>query len=174
LQIKEICADLTSFIEGRRLDDDGNCLVRFVGGAKGVLHASQVSIGEENNLAIWIYGEKQALEWHQENPNYLYVKVMEGPVQIWRRGNGYIGTKSAAAVRATRIPAGHPEAFLEAFANNYRNFADTVRAKLAGRKPTELELDFPSIHDGLVGMAFIETAVKSAKLGAKWVKFPKI
>ena len=174
LNITEICADLTTFVKGRRLDDDGNCLVRFNKGAKGILHASQVSIGEENGLAIWVYGENQALEWHQEHPNYLYVKVINGPVQVWRRGNDYIGAKSPAAARATRIPFGHPEAFLEAFANNYVNFADTIRAKMDRRKPTELERDFPGVKEGVTGMAFIETVVKSSKLGARWVKFPKI
>jgi predicted dehydrogenase len=174
LEIEELCADLTTFIEGRRLDDDGNVLVRWSKGCKGILHASQVSIGEENGLAIWVYGENKALEWHQEHPNYLYVKVIDGPVQVWRRGNGYVSAKSAAAGRATRIPSGHPEAFLEAFANNYVNFADTIRAKIDGRKPTELELDFPGVKEGITGMAFIESVVKSSALGAKWVKFPKV
>ena len=174
LEIEEICADLTTFVKGRLLDDDGNCLVRFQKGAKGILHASQISIGEENGLAIWVYGENAALEWHQEHPNYLYVKTIDAPVQVWRRGNPYVAAKSAAAARGTRIPTGHPEAFLEAFANNYVNFTDTVRARLEGRQPTELELDFPSVREGVTGLAFIETVVKSGKLGAKWVKFPKI
>lgn len=173
LDIEEICADLTTFVEGRRLDDDGNCLLHFSKGAKGILHASQVSIGEENGLAIWVYGDKQALEWHQEHPNYLHVKVINGPVQVWRRGNDYVGDKSAAAKRATRIPSGHPEAFLESFANIYVNFADTIRAVEAGRKPTALELDFPGVEEGVKGMAFIETVVESAKKGAKWVKMKK-
>jgi predicted dehydrogenase len=173
LEIEEICADLTTFVEGRLLDDDGNCLVRYNKGAKGILHASQISIGEENGLAIWVYGDKQALEWHQEHPNYLHVKVINGPVQVWRRGNDYVGAKSAAAKRATRIPSGHPEAYIESFANIYVNFADTIRAKIEGRKPTELELDFPSVEDGITGMAFIETVVESGKKGAKWTKFKK-
>jgi predicted dehydrogenase len=170
LKIKEICADLTSFIKGRKLDDDGNCLVRFNNGAKGVLFASQISIGEENGLAIWVYGEKQSLEWHQEHPNYLHVKVIDGPVQVWRRGNDYVRAKSAAAGRASRIPAGHPEAFLEAFANNYVNFMETIRAKIDRRKVDPLAMDFPKVEDGLRGMQFIEAVVKSSKLGAKWVK----
>ncbi|MDD4870501.1 MAG: Gfo/Idh/MocA family oxidoreductase [Kiritimatiellae bacterium] len=172
LKIKEICADLTSFVKGRKLDDDGNCLVRFNNGAKGILFASQISIGEENGLAIWVYGEKKSLEWHQEHPNYLYVKVINGPVQVWRRGNDYVKEKSAAAGRATRIPSGHPEAFLEAFANNYVNFMDTVRAKIDRKKVNPLALDFPDVSDGLRGMQFIEAVVKSAKLGATWVKMP--
>jgi predicted dehydrogenase len=172
LKISEILADLSTFVEGRRLDDDGNCLLRFDNGAKGLLHASQVSIGEENNLAIWVYGENRSLEWHQEHPNYLHVKVIDGPVQVWRRGNGYIGAKSPAAARGTRIPFGHPEAFLEAFANNYVNFAETVAARIEKRKPDPLALDFPQVECGVRGLRFIEAVVKSSKLGAKWVKLP--
>jgi hypothetical protein len=134
------------------------------------MHVSQVSIGEENNLAIWIYGEQRSLEWHQEHPNYLYVKEINSPLQVWRRGNDYVGAKSAAAGRATRIPSGHPEAFLEAFANVYGNFADTIRARILRRKPTELELDFPTVRDGRRGMAFIETVVAGSKSKQKWVK----
>ena len=173
LKITHVCADLTIFVKGRRLDDDGNVLLRFNNGAHGVLHVSQVSIGEENNLAIWIYGEQRGLEWHQEHPNYLYVKEPDGPMQVWRRGNGYVGAKSAAAGRATRLPSGHPEAFFEAFANNYRNFADTVRAKLTRTKPNPLALDFPSVNDGLRGMLFIETVLASAKSNQKWTAFKK-
>jgi len=170
LRITEICADLTTFVKGRRLDDDGNCLLHFNNGAKGILHASQVSIGEENNLAIWVYGENRSLEWHQENPNYLQVKVINGPVQVWRRGNDYIGEKSPAAKRGTRIPFGHPEAFIEAFANNYRNFTDTIRARIDRVKPDPLALDFPGVDAGVRGMKFIEAVVKSSKMGAKWTK----
>lgn len=173
LKIVELCADLTTFVKGRRLDDDGNVLLRFQRGAKGVLHVSQVSIGEENNLAIWVYGEEGGLEWHQEHPNYLYVKVPDGPVQVWRRGNDYVGERSPAAGRATRLPFGHPEAFLEAFANVYCNAADTIRARILRQKPDPLALDFPTVDDGLRGMLFIETVVKSAKSRQKWVKMPK-
>ena len=172
LKITEICAELTTFVTGRKLDDDGNCLVRYNNGAKGILFASQISIGEENGLAIWVYGENKSLEWHQEHPNYLYVKVIDGPVQVWRRGNDYVRAKSPAAGRASRIPSGHPEAFLEAFANNYVNFTETIRAKIDRKKVDPLALDFPHVEDGLRGMQFIETVVKSAKLGAKWVKMP--
>ena len=168
LAIKEIAADLTAFVKGRRLDDDGNCLLRFNKGAKGLLHASQVSIGQENNLAIWVHGENASLEWHQEHPNYLYVDTLNAPTQIWKRGNEYIGEKSAAAGRATRIPAGHPEAFLEAFANNYCNFSDTIRAKANKEKPTELITDFPGMKDGVAGMKFIEAVVKSSQANAAW------
>ena len=173
LKIKEICADLSIFVKGRKLDDDGNCLVRFDNGAKGVLHASQISIGEENNLAIWIYGDQKALEWHQEHPNYLYLKEPNGPVQVWRRGNSYVADRCPAAARATRLPCGHPEAFIEAFANIYCNFADVVRAKLTGSKPDDLALDFPTVDDGLRGMLFIDTVVTSAQSRQKWTKIKK-
>jgi predicted dehydrogenase len=173
LKITELCADLSIFVKGRKLDDDGNVLLRFNNGARGVLHASQVSIGEENNLAIWIYGEEKGLEWHQEHPNYLYVKEPNGPEQVWKRGNDYVGAKSPTAARATRLPFGHPEAFFEAFANTYCNFADTVRARLTRTKPDPLALDFPDVNDGLRGMLFIETVLASTKSKQKWTKFKK-
>ncbi|MDF7823103.1 Gfo/Idh/MocA family oxidoreductase [Pontiellaceae bacterium B12227] len=170
LTIREIAADLTTFVKGRRLDDDGSCLLRLSKGAKGLLHASQVSIGQENNLAIWIHGEDGSLEWHQEHPNYLYVDKLNAPQQVWKRGNDYIGEKSEAAGRATRLPFGHPEAFLEAFANNYCNFADTIRAKAAKKKPTDLEKDFPGVKEGVIGMKFIQAVVESSKNNAAWTK----
>ncbi len=173
LKIREVCADFTTFVKGRRLEDDANCLVRFNKGAKGILFSSQVSIGEENGLAIWVYGRKKSLEWHQEHPNYLYVRQIDGPVETWRRGNDYVAAKSPAAGRATRLPFGHPEAFFEAMANLYLNFADTVRAKLDRSKPDPLALDFPTVNDGVRGMEFIETCVKSGNAGGKWVKMPK-
>ncbi|MCF7957108.1 MAG: Gfo/Idh/MocA family oxidoreductase [Phycisphaerae bacterium] len=173
LKIKEICADLTTFVKGRRLDDDGNCLLRFSNGARGILHASQVSIGEENGLAIWVYGEDGSVEWHQEHPNYLYVKTPDAPVQVWRRGNDYVSAKSPAAGRATRTPSGHPEAFLEAFANNYINFGDTIRAALTKTKADPLAKDFPNVDDGLRGMQFIESVLISTKSKQKWTKFVK-
>ena len=170
LKITEICADITTFVKGRRLDDDGNCLLRFENGAKGILHVSQIAIGEENNLAIWVYGTKKSLEWHQEHPNHLAVKEPDGPVQVYRRGNSYIGAKSAAAARATRLPFGHPEAFIEAFANIYCNFADTIRASLTGKKPDTLALDFPGVHDGARGMLFIEAVIASSRSSRKWTR----
>jgi predicted dehydrogenase len=173
LKITHLCADLTIFVKGRRLDDDGNVLLRFNNGARGVLHVSQVSIGEENNLAIWVYGELGGLEWHQEHPNYLYVKEPDGPMHVWRRGNPYVAAKSAAAGRATRLPSGHPEAFFEAFANNYVNFAETVRARITRTKPNPLALDFPDVNDGLRGMLFIETVLASTKSNQKWTAFKK-
>ncbi|HEX4997540.1 MAG TPA: Gfo/Idh/MocA family oxidoreductase [Terriglobia bacterium] len=167
LHIAELCADLTTFVKGRKLDDDGNILVRYRGGAKGVLHASQISVGDENNLNIRVYGEKAALEWHQEHPNELVVKYPDRPREIWRRGNGYV---SDNAKKFTRIPFGHPEGYLEAFGNIYQEVFRAVAAEVEGRR-LPADLDFPTIDDGIEGMAFIEAAVKSAKRGAKWVKF---
>ena len=169
LHIDELCADLTCFVPGRKLDDDGNILVRYQGGAKGVLHASQISVGEENNLNIRVYGEKAGLEWKQEHPNELIVKYPDRPAEIWRRGNIYVG---AEAKNVTRIPAGHPEGYLEAFGNLYREAFRAIAAEVEGR-PLPRVLDFPTIADGLEGMRFIETAVRSARLGARWVKISR-
>ena len=168
LKITHVCADITTFVKGRRLDDDANCLLRFEDGAKGILHVSQIAIGEENNLAIWIYGRNKSLEWHQEHPNYLHVKEPDAPVRVYRRGNPYVGQASPAAARATRLPFGHPEAFIEAFANIYCNFADTIRASLARKRPDKLALDFPNVNDGLRGMLFIDTVLASARSSEKW------
>jgi len=168
LRITKVCADVTTFVKGRRLDDDANCLLRFENGARGILHVSQIAIGEENNLAIWIYGSKKSLEWHQEDPNCLHVKEPDGPARVYRRGNPYVAKRSSAAARATRLPSGHPEAFIEAFANLYRNFADSIRASLARKKPDPLAADFPGVDDGLRGMLFIDTVLASAKSTDKW------
>jgi predicted dehydrogenase len=170
LEIDELLAELSTFIPGRPLDDDGNCLIRYQGGAKGILYASQVSNGDENNLNLRVYGTKASLEWYQEQPNELIVKAADQPREIRRRGNTYL---SPAARASARTPFGHPEAFIEAFANVYLAAAAAIAAEVEGR-PLPPELDFPTIDDGVIGMAFIETAVKSARLGAKWVKFPKV
>ncbi len=169
LPIESLCADLTPFVKGRALDDDGNILVRYKGGAKGIIHASQISVGDENNLNIRVCGTKAAIEWHQEHPNELIVKYPDKPREIWRRGNGYVGQ---AAASFTRIPAGHPEGYLEAFANIYKEAFRAIRAEVAG-EPIPMNLDFPTINDGVEGMAFVETVVKSAKAGARWTKFPQ-
>ena len=173
LRIRQILAELTSFIKGRKLDDDGNCLLRFEGGAKGVLMASQICAGEENGFNIAVYGEKGGLKWRQEYPNDLEVRPLNSPHHIWRRGNDYVTEKSPAAARGTRIPFGHPEAFIEAFANIYVNAAETIRAHEAGEDPDPLALDFPTVDDGVRGMQFIEAVVKSSRMGAKWVTIPK-
>ena len=172
LQIRELCADLTRFVRGRRLDDDGNVLVRFQKGVKGVLHASQVSVGEDNALVIRVYGDQKGLEWHQEDPNILRVRSNDGPLEIWSRGHGYVAVQSPAAARASRLPAGHPEAFLDAFANVYRNATDTIRARATRTKPDPLALDFPTVDDGLRGMLFIESVLKSARSARKWTRVP--
>lgn len=165
LKIKELAADITSFVEGRALDDDGNVLLRFEGGAKGVLHASQISVGEENNLNIRVYGEKGGLEWHQNEPNTLLVKWLDQPMQVYRTANGYLGK---AALAAGRTPPAHPEGYLEAFANIYKNFAAHIRHVIAGTAPDELVLDYPKVEDGIRGMAFIEAVVKSSQNNAAW------
>ena len=173
LRIAELAADLTTFVDGRRLDDDGNVLLRFEGGARGVLFASQVSVGEENGLAIRVYGERRGLRWRQETPNTLQVTSLDGPEETWSRGNGYVGEMSPAAARATRLPAGHPEAFFEAFASIYANACDTIRARLLGEDPDPFALDFPTVDDGLRGMLFIETVVASARSTEKWTPMPE-
>ena len=173
LQIVELCADLTTFVRGRRLDDDGTVLLRLQRGVRGVLLASQIAVGEENGLAIRVYGEEKGLEWHQEHPNTLTLRSQDGPREVWSRGHGYVEARSPAAARATRLPAGHPEAFLEAFANVYRNVADTIRARRARTRPDPLARDFPTVDDGLRGMVFIETVVKSARSMQKWLKVPR-
>ncbi len=169
LQISELAADLTAFVKGRRLDDDGNVLLRFKGGAKGVLHSSQISVGEENNLSLRVYGELGGLEWHQKEPNTLLVKWLDQPMQGYRTGMGYLGD---AAKAATRTPPAHPEGYLEAFANIYKNFAQAIRARLEGRKPAKDDPanDYPKIGDGVRGMAFIEAVVKSSKANAAWTR----
>ncbi len=173
LRIIAVSADLTRFVRGRRLEDDGNVLLRFQRGVRGLLHASQIAVGEENGLAIWVYGEEKGLEWHQEAPNVIRVKSQSGPLEVWSRGNPYVADRSPAAARATRLPAGHPEAFLEAFANVYRNAAETIRARNARVRPDPLALDFPTVDDGLRGMVFIETVVKSSRSARKWLKVPR-
>lgn len=170
LQIKELCADLTSFGEGRELDDDGGILLRFDNGAKGILHASQVAAGEVNDLNIRVYGEKGGLEWHQQIPDVLTLKWLDQPDQVYRAGadRAYNGE---SAMAHTRTPAGHPEGYLEGFANIYRNFAMTLRARMQGKEPDPQHLDFPTVDDGVRGMAFIENAVASGKSDQKWYPF---
>lgn len=168
LQISKICADLNIVVDGRALDDDGNVLLKFDNGANGLLMASQIAAGEENALRINVYGEKGSLEWHQMEPNTLLVKWLDQPTQIYRTGNGYL---TDVAQHNTRTPSGHPEGYLEAFANIYRNFALTLNAKLNGEIPTEEMLDFPTAKDGVRGMAFIENVVASSKSSQKWHEF---
>lgn len=167
LQITELCADISTFVEGRLLDDDGNVLLHFDNGAKGVLHASQICAGEENNLNIRIYGTKAGLQWFQMEPNSLIVKWLDKPMEILRTGGS---TLYPAAAAHTRIPGGHPEGYLEAFASIYRNFAYCVRARLDGTEVDPIYQDFPTVADGVRGMKFIEKVIASGKSEAKWVK----
>ena len=168
LQIKQLCADLSIMVEGRALDDDGNVLLRFDNGATGVLYASQVAAGEENALKIRIYGEKGGLEWAQQEPNTLLIKWLDQPTQIYRAGGAYL---SSFALHNTRTPGGHPEGYLEAFANLYRNFALTLIARLDGTTPSKEALDFPTVEDGVRGMAFIDNLVRSNESMEKWTFF---
>jgi predicted dehydrogenase len=167
LEIEELCAEFTTFVSGRKLEDDANMLIRYRGGAKGVLYASQISVGEENDVNIRVYGTKASLEWHQEHPNELIVKYQDAPRRIFRRGNPYV---SDVAKKFTRLPSGHPEAFIEAFANIYLEAARAVEAVKAG-KPIPADIDYPTVEDGVLGMAFIATAVASANSGSTWTKF---
>jgi predicted dehydrogenase len=166
LEVSEICADLTTFVGGRRLDDDGNLLIRYEGGAKGVMIASQVSAGEENDLRIRIYGTEGGLEWRQEEPNYLYHRPAEEPERVLKRGNGYLYEE---AKRASRLPPGHPEAFFEAFANVYKGVAATIRVRQEQVEPDELPWDYPTVYDGARGVHFIEKTVESGRSDKKWL-----
>ncbi len=167
LEISELCADLSTFVDGRLLDDDGNILLRFNNGAKGVLHASQISAGEENALNIRVYGEKGGIEWHQMEPNTLITKWLDKPMQILRTGGEGLYPEST---ENTRIPAGHPEGYLEAFATIYKNFAKCIRARIDGTKVDPMFEDFPTVADGVRGMEFVNKVVKSSQKGAKWIK----
>ena len=165
LELEEICADLTTFVEGRQLEDDGNLLVHYKGGARGILYASQIAVGEENNLRIRIYGTDASLEWCQENPNYLYVRFPDAPEHVYKRGNGYL---TPITQHNSRLPFGHPEAFIEGFANIYVNATRTMAAKIAGEAPGEFDTDFPTVQDGARGVYFIHKTVDSGAQRA-WV-----
>jgi predicted dehydrogenase len=168
LKITKLCADINIVVEGRKLDDDGNVLLKFDNGANGILVASQIATGEENSLKIKVYGEKGGLEWHQMEPNSLVVKWPDAPAQIYRSGNDYLYDVAAFN---SRTPGGHPEGYLEAFANLYKNFALTLFANLQGEKPTAEILDFPNVTDGVRGMAFIKSVIASGKSDQKWFDF---
>lgn len=173
LEIDEICSELTAFIPGRQLDDDGNNLVRFVGGAKGIIYASQISNGDENALNIRIYGTKASLEWHQEDPNELIVKYANAPRRIYRRGNDYI-SEAAAGHGFTRTPFAHPEGFIEAFANIYLAAGQAMADRIDGVAAPAGGYDFPGVDDGVAGVAFIKATVESSASSQKWVKFPAV
>lgn len=168
LEIERMCADVATVVEGRRVDDDANMLLRYEGGVRGVLHCSQVAAGEENRINLRVYGSKASLEWSQEEPNQLIVRHADAPLQLLKRGNAYLAPE---AQRAARLPSGHPEAFFEAFANVYGNALRTIAARVAGADPAPADLDFPTVQDGAVGVHFIETALKSGRAGegGRWL-----
>ena len=166
LEIESLCADLTSFVPGRRLDDDGNLLLRFSNGARGVLIASQIEAGCENDIRLRVFGERGMLDWRQEDPNHLVHAPIDGPRSILTRGSPWL---FEAARRACRLPAGHPEAFIEAFANLYVGVAADIRARIATGVPASaVEADYPRIEDGAQGVRFIEKTVASAASDRKW------
>jgi predicted dehydrogenase len=168
LQVTKICADINIVVDGRKLDDDGAVLLKLSGNASGVLIATQIAAGEENNVKIRVYGEKGGLEWQQSDANTLQIKWLDKPAEIWRTGAGYL---SSYAQHNSRTPPGHPEGYLEAFANLYRNFAECVEAGLEGKPPKPESLDYPGIEEGVRGMAFIENVIASGKSEQKWMDF---
>ncbi|NQX87448.1 MAG: Gfo/Idh/MocA family oxidoreductase [Halioglobus sp.] len=165
LKIEAVCADLTPMVEGRVLDDDGAMLLRFESGARGVLHASQICIGEENGLKIRAYGDKGGVEWSQQEPNTLWLKWHDRPVQMLRAGAAYLGERATAN---TRLPMGHPEGYIEAFANLYMAFAGQLRDRHAGVASHDHNTDCPGIEAAIRGMAFIELAVTASASNVKW------
>ncbi|TVQ08564.1 MAG: gfo/Idh/MocA family oxidoreductase [Balneolaceae bacterium] len=165
LKIVQVCGELNTKVEGRLLDDDAAALLRFENGVSGVLMATQIAAGEENNLKMRIYGEKGGLEWSHADPNTLLLKPADGPVQVYRTGSGYV---SDAAAKFTRLPAGHPEGYIEAFANIYTAFAEAVTDHTSGRYRSAADYDFPTVDEGVRGMAFIETMVASSASDKKW------
>ena len=167
LQITQLCADISTIVEGRQLDDDGNVLLRFNNGARGILYASQISAGEENDLHINVYGEKGSLSWRQMEPNTLVVRWLDQPTQIYRTG---VGTLYDQTNDHTRLPAGHPEGYLEAFANIYRNVSMCIRARIQGIMPDDKYMDYPTVDDGVRGMKFVYAVIKSGKSSEKWTE----
>jgi len=168
LQVVKLCADINTVVPGRRLDDDGAVLLKLANGASAVLMASQIAAGEENNVRVRVYGEKGGLEWQQADANTLLMKWPDRPAEIRRAGTGYVGSY---ARHNARTPAGHPEGYLEAFANLYRNFALSLQADAAGQTPSPEALDYPSLEDGVRGMAFIENVIASGRSDKKWTDF---
>jgi predicted dehydrogenase len=169
LELDSLCADLTSFVKGRQLDDNAHVMLRFKGGAKGLLWASQVAPGNENNLRLRIYGTKGGIDWSQEQPNHLHWSPFGQPTQLLSRGTG---GANAAAGRVTRVPAGHPEGYLEGFANIYTEVAAAIRAARSGKKPDKA-VTYPTVVDGLKGVSFVAAAVKSSTKGGNWIKLAK-
>lgn len=168
-KVTELCAELNTFVEGRPNDDDAAAFLHYTNGLRGVLHATQIAAGEENRIVLRVYGEKGGFEWQQMEPNTMIARWADRPTEIIRTGNGYMGS---LAKWNTRTPGGHPEGYIEAFSNIYRNFAKTVRAKAAGEVPQPEYLDFPNVYDGVRGLQFIETMVASGYgEEGKWIKW---
>jgi len=169
LRVEELCADLSVFVDYKPLEDDANLLLRFDNGARGILYASQISINDENSLAIRVYGGRGGLEWHQEEPNTLIAKWPDRPREVVRTGcgNAYLHPEALAACR---IPAGHPEGFVEAFANVYKAFAEAIRGSWTNAAPLPGGHDFPKVEDGLRGVAFVQAAWASQRGGQKWTR----
>jgi len=168
LAVTRLNAELNTIVEGRQLDDDGTVLMHFNNGARGTLLSSQICVGDENNLRLRIYGDKASLDWQQMKPNTLWLKFNDKPTQMIRTGTSETGPGAAAN---TRVPAGHPEGYIEAFANLYRTFADEIIAYSDGEV---IDKTIPGIQDALRGMAFIESTVKSSKEGNVWVEMPEL
>jgi predicted dehydrogenase len=166
LKVVKLCADINIVVKGRKLDDDGAALLKFENGSSGILVASQVLTGEENNLTIKVYGDKGGLEWKHEDPISLKLKWPDKPAEILRAGTGYL---SSYASHNSRTPSGHPEGFIEAFANHYRNFALCIKARIENKKPENEWLDFPGVDDGVRGMMFIEKVIESGNSNEKWI-----
>lgn len=169
LKISKLCADLSAIVPGRELDDDGSVLLRFDNGARGLLYASQVSVGEENAVSLRVYGEKGGLEWKQQEPNTLWLKWGDRPTEMLRAAGDYLGE---LALANTRTPMGHPEGYLEAFANLYMAFAGQIRAREAGEPLDQRSADCPGIAEAIRGMTFIELAVAASASDVKWHEFP--
>jgi predicted dehydrogenase len=170
-KISQLCADLNIVVEGRGLDDDGGVLLKFDNGASGVLIATQVAAGEENALRLRIYGEKGGIEWAQQEPNTLLLKWLDAPAQVFRAGAGYTNHLSSFATQNCRTPGGHPEGYLEAFGNIYRNFALSLLAKQEGKEPSKENADYPRVEEGVRMMAFIDNVVASSQSDKKWYDF---
>lgn len=166
LRTEALCGEVHTFVPDRLLDDDGAALLRYEGGARGVLMASQVAVGQENSLSIRVYGEKGGLEWRQEEPNTLLMRWPDRQPEVIRTGGAGL---SPWATANTRTPAGHPEGYLEAFANLYHHFAAALQARLAGEEPNPIDLDFPSVEEGVRGMQFIEAIVSTKNSNQKWI-----
>ncbi len=170
LKLLEIAADVSTFVPGRKNDDDANMLAHWENGVKGVIHASQVALGEENEISVYVYGDKASLEWRNIDHEHLTVRYPDKPAETWSKGWGYVAEISPSAAKGTRAPSNHPEGMIEAFANIYVNAADAIRAVESGQDIASVTTDFPTVDDGVRGLLFVEAALKSSAAGGKWTK----